>query len=130
MAIIGLSDDTKRKLKAISPQAPKYTFQVSPDKKYIWVSNGKETKIYSISALERMRDSNGFSEPVRAMAREALDFAGKPEHKEKEIFSETLTIISGVKVYRDIMKRRFFAWIRGERVYRTRLSELEKEIKK
>jgi hypothetical protein len=130
MAIIG-SKDTQKRLKAISQApAPDYDFRISADHKYIWIKTAAGLKPYSVSILEFMERNPGLDEATRDMARRALEKFGKGyEPKESEIYGETVTIILGTKVYKDIRGTRFFAWIKGKPVYKTKLTELEKAIK-
>lgn len=133
MAIAPSSDETKEKLKrarASQAQEPEYTFQPTHDKKYIYIHNGKISKPYSVDVLRFMEKNPGLPEPIRDMARSALESLGA-EHKETEteIFSDTVTHIEGLPVYQDLMHRRFYVMIDGEPIYRVQLSELEKAIK-
>lgn len=132
MAIAPSSDETKEKLKrarASQAQEPEYTFQPTHDKKYIYIHNGKVSKPYSVDVLRFMEKNPGLPEPIRDMARSALESLGD-EHKEPEtIASDTITHIEGFPVYQDLMHRRFYVMINGEPIYRTQLSKLEKAIK-
>ncbi len=133
MAISTLTEETASKIHfQKDPAVEPYTFRIDALGRYITITNNEtgEEIVRSIEALGRMRDSTGFSAPVRDMARAALDFAGKEDKTEADLSSTTIVIIDGVKVYQDMRTRRFFAKVGGTPVFRTRLSELEKVIKK
>lgn len=107
----------------------RYKFRAHIDPHYVFISNGKEEKPYRIDVLQRMVNSN-LPKPLRDMAQDALVFMGKEDKKPEEIKSDTITTIDGVKIYTDLMTRKFMARIRGKLVKRTHLSDLEREIRR
>lgn len=110
-------------------KGPKYSYGLSPDPRYIIIFNGSTRKLYAISVLRFMARSTGLPGPVRDMAREALEYFHKEERDPEEIVSDTIVTIEGIKVYLDLMGKKFLATIAGKLVRRSDLSDLEKEIK-
>lgn len=121
----------------VSP-IPAYKFRLSKGISakrgdYIVIDNGKEEKAYSVATLLQIYESKiqRYPAPVRDMARRALaEFGYLSPVEEEEIKSDTLFTIEGIKVYMTWGPiRRFFARVRGEKVYSESPTELEKIIK-
>jgi hypothetical protein len=114
---------------------PRYTFSLrgTAKKMYILIHNGEREKVYPVNYLIEIYKSEVFQypEPVRDMARQALEtYKLLPDlEKEIELSSDTITTIEGVKVYQELTRgQRFFAKVSGRVVRSKSIGEIEKAI--
>lgn len=107
--------------------------RITADERYILIREGGREIPYPVTTLQHIETNlNGlYSALIVSWAREALETFGKSvTKKEEEAVSLTITTIAGIKVYETMAPiRRFFARIRGVKVYSESLSEIEREIK-
>jgi hypothetical protein len=107
----------------------KYKFSISGNNDCIMIYNGVKNETWSVDVLQRMAASTGFLEPVREMAREALEYYDLYKEEDPEIVSDTIVTIAGVKVYLELFGKNFLARIGDLVLRRKSISELETEIR-
>jgi len=127
MAIPGLP----RRKNKIDPESEEYyTFTPNSLNTCVLVEGSDgQSQSYSIEALRRLARSN--MEEYRVMSLGALKAAGLSveDEPEKEILSDTIVTIDGVKVRQNLLTRSFIAKLSGIVFRGKSLSKLAKTIK-